>query len=348
MARRVLHPHRLLDPDAAAAAPAETERHPAAYVEIRKRFFGYLSVECGLSPATLSAYGRDLDRMFDMLIERGRGSPDLADEADLIAYAQSLRGMHRLNEASACRHLATMRHFYKWLTITGRLISDPAAHVERPKPRRRLPTVLSAKQVDSLIASAGPKIDDAEAGVDGDSPVLRLRDRAMVELLYASGLRASEAAGVQLRDLSIDRDSGRCTVRVTGKGNKTRVVPVGKPAWDALQDYIHGGRSKLLKGDGNDKGRVFLSVRGKPITREVVYSILRRSAQQAGVPGVHPHKLRHSFATHLLAGGADLRSVQEMLGHADIGTTEIYTHVDRSRLLQVVRAFHPRERNRAR
>lgn len=352
MVRRLPRPRQLVDPDTAVCvggAPEPVGR-PASYVESRKRFFGYLSVECGLSPATLSAYGRDLDRLFDLLIDRGLASPDIATEADLIAHAQALRGVHKLNEASACRHLATMRHFYKWLTITGRLISDPAAHVERPKPRRRLPTVLSARQVGALITHAGPgpKHETGHEADGAESPALRLRDRALVELMYASGLRASEAAGVQLRDLTIDRDSGRCAVRVTGKGNKTRVVPVGKPAWDALQDYVNGGRSMLVRGDGNDKGRVFLSVRGKPITREVVYTILKRSAKLAGVPGVHPHKLRHSFATHLLAGGADLRSVQELLGHADIATTEIYTHVDRSKLLQVVRKFHPRERHPAR
>lgn len=352
MARRPSRPRQLVDPDTAAAAganPAPTpDPRPVAYVEARKRFFGYLTVECGLSPATMSAYGSDLDRLFDLLIERGLESPDMATEADLIAHAQSLRGVYALNEASACRHLATMRHFYKWLTITGRLVSDPAAHVERPKPRRRLPTVLSARQVGTLIAHAGPDAKATPEPGEGEPPVLRLRDRALVELMYASGLRASEAAGVQLRDLTIDRDSGRCAVRVTGKGNKSRVVPVGKPAWDALQDYINGGRATLVKGDGHDKGRVFLSIRGKPITREVVYTILKRSARLSGVPSVHPHKLRHSFATHLLAGGADLRSVQELLGHADIGTTEIYTHVDRSKLLHIVRKFHPREKNPAR
>lgn len=352
MARK---PYKLIDPDAREVKESPTgERHPAAYTDFARRFFGYLRVECGLSPATLSAYTRDLTRMFDHLVERKVASPDVADEGDLISYAQSLRGVHGLNEASACRHLATMRHFYKWLTVTGRLMSDPAVHVERPKPRRRLPTVLSPGQLGRLIEQAGPTPGEASGEAESDtepaSPALRLRDRALLELMYSSGLRASEAAGVQLRDLTFDRDHERAAIRVTGKGNKTRVVPVGKPAWDALQDYINGveGRRSLTKGDGNDLGRVFLTRSGKPISRFEVYAILKRASRRAGVPGVHPHKLRHSFATHLLAGGADLRSVQELLGHADIGTTEIYTHVDRSRLRQVVQKCHPRERRPAR
>jgi integrase/recombinase XerD len=228
-----------------------------------------------------------------------------------------------------------VRVFCRWLHARGLVAEDPSQILERPTRWKKLPGVLSPKQLKALIESPRPEA----ARKDGpEQPPLWLRDRAMLELMYASGLRASEVGALGLTDLHDTLG----VVRVTGKGNKQRLVPVGKPAQNAIRAYMSECRVVLVRPDGRDKGRLLLSRSGRPLERVAVWQIVKRHAATAGLRDVHPHMLRHSFATHLLAGGADLRVVQELLGHADISTTQIYTHVDRSRLRDVHRKHHPR------
>jgi integrase/recombinase XerD len=297
-------------------------------------FLTHLRVECGLSPHTLSAYGRDLREMLADLAEHGVGSLHDLGPRDLSAHLARLKTERNLAASSITRHLAAIRVFFRWLTAEGRLPENPADWLERPTRWRRLPGVLSPNQVRRLLDA--PALEGDET--DGKSVPLWLRDRALLELLYASGLRASEVAGLEVDDLHRTLR----VVRVTGKGNRQRLVPLGRPAEEAVDAYLASCRPRLLRPDGRDKGRLLLSRTGRPLERVAIWQIVKRQAARAGLRDVHPHTLRHSFATHLLMGGADLRSVQEMLGHADIATTQIYTHVDRSRLKDVHKRFHPR------
>ena len=297
-------------------------------------FLTHLRVECGLSPHTLSAYGRDLREMLADLAEHGIASLDDLGPRDLSAHLARLKTERNLAASSITRHLAAIRVFFRWLTAEGRLAENPADWLERPTRWRRLPGVLSPNQVRRLLDA--PALDGDET--DAKTVPLWLRDRALLELLYASGLRASEVAGLAVDDLHRTLR----VVKVTGKGNRQRLVPLGRPAEEAVDAYLADCRARLLKPDGRDKGRLLLSRTGRPLERVAIWQIVKRQAARAGLRDVHPHTLRHSFATHLLMGGADLRSVQEMLGHADIATTQIYTHVDRSRLKDVHKRFHPR------
>lgn len=315
---------------------------PKAYAGCLDRFMAYLRVECGLAANTLSAYRRDaLDLLHD-LAEAGLASPEDATPEHLAAHARSLKADRAMEASSVIRHLATIRVLYRWLVVIGRLASNPADFLETPHRWRRLPGVLSARDAAALVSAPRPPARPTSAAKTTPGrpppPPLWMRDRALLELLYASGLRASEAVTLGLAEFRPEIG----TVRVTGKGSKQRLVPVHARAMAAIGDYLHDCRPLLLKGDAKDKGRVFLSARGRPLTRASVWSIVSRWAKAAGLRHTHPHTLRHSFATHLLVGGADLRVVQELLGHADIGTTEIYTHVDRTRLKDVHRSFHPR------
>jgi integrase/recombinase XerD len=234
---------------------------------------------------------------------------------------------------STVRHLTTVRLFFRWARTTRRMEHDPASVLERPHKWRELPDVLTPKQMERLIAAPSehnlyPKSEKSEQ--------LRLRDGAILELMYASGLRATELCTLTLSDYL----STLCAVRIFGKGNKQRLVPVGECARNAMDLYLGGGRPKLAEYE--TQGRLFISNRGKPLTRMALWKIIRKNATAAGLGGVYPHQLRHSFATHLVIGGADLRVVQEFLGHSDIATTQIYTHVDGSRIKEVHRKFHPR------
>jgi integrase/recombinase XerD len=296
---------------------------------LSRDFLAYLRVECGLSANTLAAYGRDLRDLTADLVSGGVTSPGDITPRRLVEHLTRLRTEHGLASASIIRHMATIKVFSRWLVARGHAESDPSEILERPTKWRRLPNVLSPRQLKALIEAASP--------ADDEQP-LWLRDRAMLELMYASGLRASEVAAVGVNDFHETLG----VVRVTGKGNRQRLVPVGKPAREAIQRYLRGCRATLVRPDGRDKGRLLLSRNGRPLERVAVWQIVRRNAATAGLKGVHPHMLRHSFATHLLAGGADLRVVQELLGHADISTTQVYTHVDRSRLKDVHRRHHPR------
>jgi integrase/recombinase XerD len=305
-------------------------------------FLGFIRVECGLSANTLDAYERDVRDALSFLTRRGRTTLGSITGRDLSEHLASLRSEKNHQGSTVIRHLATMRVYFRWLVAVGKLAENPADVLERPTRWKKLPTLLSPRQVKALIESPRPEQDAALKKKGAVSLPLHLRDRALLELLYACGLRASESATLSVRDFHETLG----VVMVTGKGDKQRLVPVGKPAQMAVKTYLADCRPLLVRPDGRDKGRLLLSRTGRPLERVAVWQLVKKHAATAGLLGpgrrVHPHVLRHSFATHLLAGGADLRVVQELLGHADIATTQIYTHVDSSRLKEVHSKFHPR------
>lgn len=290
-----------------------------------REFLSYCKVECGFAPATLSAYSADLRDLTQWMIDEGcrKGWSQLTIER-IGAHMRSLE-QRGLNVSSIARHVAVLRVFCRFLHSSGHIPSNPCELLTQPARWQRLPNVLAAEQVAKLIAAPDP-----------EDP-LQLRDVAMLELMYAAGLRASEVATIEIDRLHFDLG----VVRVLGKGDKERIVPIGRPAQQAAERYLEDLRPKLLRPD-KPTDRLLLSRTGSPITRVVVWQIIKRHALRAGLHDVHPHLLRHSFATHLLAGGADLRVVQELLGHSNINTTQIYTHVDRTHLKKVVARCHPR------
>ena len=305
---------------------------PAALERTTAAFTAFLRIECGLLPNTLDAYSRDLRELLADLASRGVSAIGDVSARQLVSHVQELHSKRGLATSSVVRHLATIKVFFRWLAANRTIESNPADALDRPTRWKKLPGVLSPKQVGTLLAAPQPENSPAA------HPTLWLRDRALLELLYASGLRASELAGIQLTD--VHETLG--VVRVTGKGNKQRLVPMGEPARRALAEYLTECRPSLARPDSRDRGSVLLSRTGRPLERVAVWQIVKRHAAIAGLNDVHPHTLRHSFATHMLTGGADLRVVQELLGHADITTTQIYTHVDSSRLKSVHRKYHPR------
>jgi integrase/recombinase XerD len=288
------------------------------------RFTDYVALEQGLSPRTQEAYQRDLVRFAEYAETRGVTTPPDISARLLREYVYHLKDLG-LSPASIRRNVSAVRTYFRFLTGDGIVVRDPSERLETPKRWRTLPDVLSVEEVRQLLAS--PTLDDA----------LVFRDRALLELAYGAGLRVSEWISLGVRDLLLEDG----LVRVFGKGSKERLVPIGRSAIGAAAIYLRELRPKLEKGEG--KGILFLNARGKPLTRMGAWKILRGHVERAGLTKhVSPHTLRHSFATHLLEGGADLRAVQEMLGHVDIATTQIYTHVDREYLRQVHRSFHPR------
>jgi integrase/recombinase XerD len=299
---------------------------PAEWARLGPRFLEHLSLDRGLSGNTREAYRNDLTRYFRFLVERGAAAPgDVRPEhvRGLIAMLSDL-GMA---PSSVARNLTAIRMFHRFLLADRSASEDPTEGVEIPRRGRKLPDVLEIHDVFRILESIEP---------GGPKDV---RDRALLEFLYATGLRVSELVSVTLADL----DERENLVRVTGKGNKERIVPVGGAALHHTKQYLRTGRTgdvpRSRSGD-----RLFLSLRGRPLTRYAVWKIIRERARAAGVDkAVSPHTFRHSFATHLLEGGADLRSVQELLGHSDISTTQIYTHLDREFLREVITTFHPRE-----
>jgi len=289
----------------------------------------FVRVEAGLSPATIEAYSRDLvDFMLDV-DPNGTLAPHQITFDHIASHVRHLSRAKSLDPASIVRHLATIRVFFRYLHANRRIRRDAARLVERPTRWRRVPEVLTQGQMRKLVEAPS-----------ADWGALWLRDRAMLELMYAAGLRASEVGALKVNDLN---ETLACLV-VTGKGRKQRVVPIGTPALTWTRRYLKDLRPRLARwGDGRDRHRLLLSFSGRPLERVAVWQIVRRAALRAGLKQTHPHVLRHTFATHLVVGGADLRVVQELLGHADIGTTQIYTQVDRSRLREVLKRFHPRE-----
>jgi integrase/recombinase XerD len=289
-----------------------------------EQFRDYLEFERGLSPRTLDAYDRDVGRLVGFLQARGIDRADGASGADLREFVFHLKDLG-LQPSSIRRGLSAVRTYYTFLVAEGLANADPSEQLESPRAWRRLPDVLRLDEVELLLEAPDP------------SDRLYWRDRAMLEFMYASGVRVGELITVRVRDLALDEGFAS----VFGKGSKERLVPVGSSALQALRVYLREVRARLDRGEG--EGVVFLNARGRPLTRMGVWRILRKHVKRAGLDRrVTPHTLRHTFATHLLQGGADLAAVQEMLGHADISTTQIYTHVDREYLRDVHRKYHPR------
>ena len=301
---------------------------PSPFDRPVRDFLTWARIEAGLAPATLDAYGRDLGELTAFL--RPAGVAGIGD-VGLDHLADHLRSLSRdrhLQPSSITRHLATIRVFFRWLTANDRVPKDPARLLERPHRWRRVPGVMSPREMRALVEAPAP-----------DHGSLWVRDRAILELMYAAGLRASEVGAIRMDEFHEELAS----VTVTGKGSKQRIVPIGDPAMHWTLKYRAELRPHLVRfDDGRDRQQLLLSLSGRPLERVAIWQIVRKYAAVAGLRDVHPHKLRHSFATHLLIGGADLRVVQELLGHADIGTTQVYTHVDREQLREVVKSHHPR------
>ena len=288
------------------------------------RFCDFLTLEQGSSPRTLEAYRRDVERLVDYARAKGAASPVDVTSRMLREFVYHLKDVG-LSPSSIRRNISAVRTYFRFLLADGVVARDPSERLETPQRWRTLPDVLTVEEIERLLAA--PTLDDP----------LAFRDRAMLELAYGAGLRVSEWITIGVRDVMLEDK----LVRVFGKGSKERLVPIGRSAIGAVATYLRELRPRLERGSG--KGILFLNARGEPLSRMGAWKILRRYVERSGITKeVSPHTLRHSFATHLLEGGADLRAVQEMLGHADISTTQIYTHVDREYLRQVHRQYHPR------
>lgn len=280
-------------------------------------FLDYIRSEKGLSPHTIEAYGRDIS-LFGSLLN-GKHWKEVVPE-DILAFLGLLKGKGYAS-SSICRTLVAIKVFFRFLKKEGEMTLDLGRYFDTPKIWQLIPEVLSVEEVDALLAQ--PKTDDS----------LGSRDKAILELLYATGMRVSELCGLSLNDLS------DTFVKVKGKGKKERIIPVGKKAMTAIDDYLLRFRGEMKE----ENGPLFISPRGKPIDRITVWNRVKAYARSAGIAkSISPHTLRHSFATHLLDNGADLRLIQDMLGHEDIGTTDRYTHVTGNRLKAAFKAFHPR------
>lgn len=290
-----------------------------------RSFLAHQRVEKGLAANTVAAYGRDLSKFAKWAAKQGKKLPDLTRD-DVVDFLGSLY-REKLDSRTVSRYLVTLRNFFRYALAEGEISSAPTQNLESPKIWKKLPGFLTLDEVERLLAAP-----------DAATP-LGLRDKAMLELLYSTGLRVSELVGLRLPE--VDRNTG--IVRCTGKGSKERLVPVGRQALAALEAYLRDGRPKLLRPGRPVPPWLFVSRRGGKLSRIAFWKSLKRYGRKAGIrSSLSPHKLRHSFATHLLERGADLRSVQMMLGHADIATTQIYTHVVQERLKHVYRAHHPR------
>ena len=288
-----------------------------------RSFLNYLRVEKGLSDNTIHAYRRDMAKFVAFAGKRELGTTDVRRE-DVVDFLASLYRKN-LDSRSVARHLVTIRHFFRFSLTEGFIQDDPAADIESPKFRQSLPEFLSVEEVDRLLRQ--PDAND----------IVGMRDKAMIELMYSTGLRVSELCSLRVSDLQMDPGCLRCI----GKGNKERLVPVGKQALGAVRQYLQQSRPKLLQGTGSPY--LFVNQKRGKLDRIAFWKILGEYGRKAGLrKSLTPHMLRHSFATHLLDRGADLRSVQMMLGHSDISTTQIYTHVVEERLKQVYKAHHPR------
>ena len=300
-----------------------------AYVS---EYLGHLSVERGASQHTIAAYRRDLGEYVGFLASRGVATPDSVTRDDVTAYIGGLRA-RGLAPSTIERRVAALKGFHKFLVREAITENHPTARLPLPKVPERLPDVVSIDDVDRLLSQPFP---DGPAG---------LRDRALLEVLYGCGMRVSEVTGLDLTDL----DLAEGFVRVIGKGDKERVVPIAGMAVHALDAYLRHGRSYLRPKASlgmSDVSAVFLNARGARLSRRGVFTVVKTYGARVGLDGLHPHALRHSFATHLLEGGADLRALQEMLGHADISTTQVYTHVDRRHVREEYLTTHPRARLR--
>ena len=299
-------------------------------VRVVREFVAYLRVEKGLRPASCEAYQRDLEQ-FAEHVEGRNGLLVGAAQGDVSGFMEGLRG-HGVESRSIARKLSCLRGFYRWLLMDKRIRHDPTVNIETPASWKILPKSLAEGEVGEVLEKTGVAARAADA--DG----LALRDHAILELLYAGGLRVGEICALRVEDLHLD--VARAQVR--GKGDKERIVPLGQSAVEALERYLAMGRPGLVKA--GVQRALCLSVRGNPLTRQWVWEMVRAASPSGNK--VSPHKLRHSCATHMVEHGADLRSVQTLLGHADIATTQVYTHVALGRLKQVHRMHHPRGKRR--
>lgn len=288
------------------------------------RFLEHLLVEKGQSGNTVDAYGRDVAAFLGFLRRAGVSSPAQVTGRDVLGFLKSERD-RGVSARTTARRLSALRSFYRFLLREGLAPANPLVRLDSPKLWKTLPKVLSQEEARTLVESP------SEEGPQGQ------RDRAILELLYATGLRVSEVSNLTVEQ--VDLTVGY--VRTVGKGSKERVVPLGSSAQEVLRGYLESGRPLLLKGRRNQ--HVFLNRFGRKLSRQSIWKLIKASCRRAGLRGdTSPHTLRHSFATHLLEGGSDLRSLQMMLGHADLATTQIYTHVTRKRLHELVRKHHPR------
>lgn len=287
-------------------------------------FRDFLALEAGHSRHTVISYMRDVRRLAEYVSQRGLDAPEAIAPKHLREFLYHLKDLG-LAPSSIRRHISSIRTYYRFLVSEGFAPTDPSERIELPKVWRKLPEVLTHDEVEALLGA--PSLDEA----------LAWRDRALLEVAYATGVRVSELIGLGVSDVWYDDR----LVRVLGKGAKERLVPIGRRALGATALYVREIRPKLDRGRA--AGKLFLNARGGPLSRVGAWGIIKRCAARAGLEKrVSPHTLRHTFATHLLEGGADLRAVQEMLGHADLSTTQLYTHVDRDYLRQVHRTYHPR------
>ena len=294
-----------------------------------KEFLAYMTVERGSSPLTLSAYRRDLDDYVAFLEDHHIQDDASVKREDIAAFEKELfeRG---LSANTISRRVSAIKGYHRFLVREGYVKENPAETIMLPKVPQTLPDVLSIQQVANLLDSLDV------------SDEIGLRNAAMLEVLYGCGLRVSELVGLTLDAILLDE----AYLRVMGKGGKERMVPLAGQAFNRLVEYLEQARPKLMKSYAKPTSAVFLNARGSRITRQSVHAIVARAGKQVGIADLHPHTLRHSFATHLLEGGADLRAIQEMLGHSDIATTQIYTHVQTLQLREEYLAAHPRNKKK--
>lgn len=293
--------------------------------ELVESFLNYLSVERSLSNNTIAAYRRDLNKYISCLEKSRISALSQSTRKDISDFMFRLKD-NGLNASSIARNLAAIKVFYRFLVRERILKVDPSSLLDSPRLWKRIPDALSSQEVEDLLK--GPSLRQTQG----------IRDRAILEVMYATGMRVSEAVNLKLTDVNLDAGFARCI----GKGSKERIVPLGKQAIAALRRYLEEARPKLLK-KSQAETILFLSRLGKRVSRQSFWKIIKAYARKARIKkNIRPHTLRHSFATHLLEGGADLRSVQEMLGHADISTTQIYTHIDKNRLKLIHKTYHPR------
>ncbi|HEV8263655.1 MAG TPA: site-specific tyrosine recombinase XerD [Gemmatimonadales bacterium] len=289
-----------------------------------EQFHDYLALEAGNSPHTVENYVRDVRRLAEYAVAKGARQPEHVTAAQLREFIYSLKDLG-LAATTIRRQISALRTYFRFLVGEGIVARDPSERIESPRRWRALPTVLTVAEIDRLLAA--PNTDEP----------LAIRDRALLEFAYATGVRVSELVALKLQDIQFEEG----IARVFGKGAKERLVPVGRRALGAAALYAREIRPTLDRGKA--RGILFLNARGTPLTRVGAWGIIRATARRAGITKrVTPHTLRHTFATHLLEGGADLRAVQEMLGHVDLSTTQLYTHVDRDYLRTVHKTYHPR------
>ncbi len=296
-----------------------------AFSDILDLFYDNMLFGRGLSRMTLESYGNDLKRYIFFMENRGHVGPDDVKSSDIRDFITLLTDMG-LAPSSVSRNVSSIKSFHKFSLAEDLSSSDPSAHIEVPKMPKNFPFVMSVEEIDKILSSVDTK------------NALGKRDRAMMEIMYACGLRVTELLGIDFNSVIFPEG----IIRVVGKRNKERVIPIGPDALSSLRIYLSDVRPELAS-KGNSRGTLFLNSRGGRMSRMGFWKILRKYVRLSNLSNeIHPHSFRHSFATHLLEGGADLRSVQEMMGHADISTTQIYTHIDREHLKQVYRQYHPR------